>query len=130
MHDGGYPMTARLALLSLALLLVTPASAKDKKKPTLPEDILRAQTVRVVVDPEAGEPLDQPNANATARDNVEKALMEWRRFRLVLDGEESDLIMVVRTGNGRAMQPTIRGGPIDQRPGIGQSTDSSIRIGA
>jgi hypothetical protein len=122
-------MTARLALFVLALLLVIPASAKDKKKPTLPEDILRAQTVRVVIDPEAGEPLDQPNANATARDNVEKALMEWRRFRLVLDGEESDLVIAVRTGNGNWSRPTIRGGPIDQRPGVGQSTDSSIRIG-
>ncbi len=76
-----------------------------------------------------GEPLDHPNANATARDNVEKALMDWGRFKLALDGRESDLIMVVRTGNGKAVQPTIRGGPIDQRPGIGQSTDSSIRIG-
>ena len=123
------PMTARLALLALALLLVTPASAKDKKKPTLPEDILRAQTVRVVIDPEAGEPLDQPNANATARENVEKALMEWRRFRLVLDGEESDLVIAIRTGNGNSFRPTVKGGPIDQRPGVGQSTDSSIRIG-
>ena len=122
-------MTARLALLALALLLVAPASAKDKKKPTLPEDILRAQTVRVVIDPEAGEPLDQPNANATARENVEKALMEWRRFRLVLDGEESDLVIAIRTGNGNSFRPTVKGGPIDQRPGVGQSTDSSIRIG-
>src|ERR1700751_1069366 len=103
------PMTARLALLALALLLVIPASAKDKKKPTLPEDILRAQTVRVVIDPEAGEPLDQPNANATARDNVEKALMEWHRFRLVLDGEESDLVIAVRTGNGNTFRPTMKG---------------------
>lgn len=123
-------MTARLALLALALLIVAPASAKDKKKPTLPEDVLRAQTVRVVIEPEAGEPIGQPNANATARDNVEKALMEWKRFRLVLDGEESDLVIAVRTGNGNSFRPTIKGGPLDQRPGIGQSTDSSIRIGA
>jgi hypothetical protein len=124
-------MKARLSfLLSLLVLLSTQTLAKDKNKPTLPEYVLRAQTVLVVIDPDAGEPLDQPNANATARENVEKALMEWGRFKLALDGQESDLIMVVRTGNGRAMQPTIRGGPIDQRPGIGQSTDSSIRIGA
>jgi hypothetical protein len=123
------PMTARLALLALALILVTSASAKDKKKPTLPEDILRAQTVRVVIDPEAGEPLDQPNANANARENVEKALMEWRRFRLVLDGEESDLVIAIRTGSGNSFRPTVKGGSIDQRPGVGQSTDSSIRIG-
>ena len=27
------------------------------------------------------------------------------------------------------MQPTIKGGPIDNRAGVGQSTDSTIRIG-
>jgi hypothetical protein len=123
-------MKARLSfLLSLLVLLSTQTLAKDKNKSILPEYVLRAQTVLVVIDPDAGEPLDQPNANATARGDVEKALMEWGRFKLALDGEESDLIVVVRTGNGRAVQPTIRGGPIDQRPGIGQSTDSSIRIG-
>jgi hypothetical protein len=120
----------RLALVALAALLVTPAIAKDKKKFVLPEDILRAQTVRVVIDPQAGEPLDQTNANALARDNVEKALMEWGRYRLVMDGEQSDLVIAIRTGSGKMFRPTMKGGPIDQRPGVGQSTDSSIRIGA
>ncbi len=122
-------MTARLALLALATLLVISAMAKDKKKSVLPEDVLKAQTVRVVIDPEAGEPLDQPNANATARNNVEKALLEWGRYRLVMDGEVADLIMVVRTGDGKMSRPTMKGGPIDQRGGVAQSTDSSIRIG-
>lgn len=120
---------ARLsALLALTVLLIAPLQAKDKK-PVLPEYVLRARTVLVVIDPDAGEPLDHPNANATARDNVEKALMDWGRFSLVMDGQESDLVIMVRTGNGRALQPTIKGGPIDQRGGIAQSTDSSIRIG-
>ena len=122
-------MPTRVALLVLAASLVIPATAKDKKKPVLPEDVLRAQTVRVVIDPQAGEPVDQPNANAIARDNVEKGLMEWGRFRLVMDGQASDLMIVVRTGNGKSFRPTIKGGPIDQRPGVAQSTDSSIRIG-
>ncbi len=123
-------MLTRLAsLLVLSSLLVPAATAKDKK-PIIPEDILRAQTVRVMVDPDAGEPLDQPYSNATARDNVEKALSEWGRFRLVMDGAESDLIILVRTGSGRMSRPTMKGGPIDQRPGTGQSTDSTIRIGA
>ena len=123
-------MTARVSLLALAALLAVPATAKDKKKSTLPEYVLRAQTVRVVIDPQAGEPLDQPRANANARENVEKALMDWGRFRLLMDGEESDLVIAVRTGNGQSSRPTIRGGPIDQRPGVAQSTDSGIRIGA
>jgi hypothetical protein len=56
--------------------------------------------------------------------------MEWGRFRLVMDGAESDLVIAVRTGSGKMLQPTIKGGPIASRPGVGQSTDSSIRIGA
>lgn len=124
-------MTARLfSLLLLATLLAVPANAKDKKKSSLPEYVLRASTVLVVVSPGAGEPVDNPMANATARENVEKALMEWGRLRPVLDGEESDLVIAVRTGSGKMMQPTIKGGPIDNRPGVAQGTDSSIRIGA
>src|SRR5579859_6156058 len=122
-------MVTRLsALVVLGALVVPFAIAKDKK-PVLPEYVLRAQTVLVVVDPDAGEPLDRPNANAMARENVEKAFMEWGRFRLVMDGAESDLIISVRTGNDRMVRPTIKGGPIDQRGGVGESTDSSIRIG-
>ncbi len=122
-------MIPRLSsLLIVSALLVSVGDAKDKK-PSIPADVLRAQTVRVVVDPDAGEPLDQPNANAMARENVEKALMEWGRFRLVMDGQDSDLIISVRTGSGGMVRPTMKGGPIDQRPGVGQSTDSSIRLG-
>ncbi len=123
-------MATRLfSAVALAVLLVASATSKDKKKSSLPEDVLRARTVRVVIEPDAGEPLDQPNANATARDNVERALTEWGRFNLVMDGQEADLIIAVRTGS-RAMRPTMKGGPIDQRPGLGQTTDSSVRIGA
>jgi hypothetical protein len=124
-------MTARLfSLILLAPLLAVPANAKDKKKSSLPEYVLRASTVLVVVSPEAGEPVDNPMANATARENVEKALMQWGRLRPVMDGQESDLVIAVRTGSGKMMQPTIKGGPIDNRPGVAQGTDSSIRIGA
>jgi len=124
-------MTARLfSLILLATLLAAPANAKDKKKSSLPEYVLRASSVLVVVSPGAGEPVDNPMANATARENVEKALMQWGRLRLVMDGQESDLVIAVRTGSGKMMQPTIKGGPIDNRPGVAQGTDSSIRIGA
>jgi hypothetical protein len=123
-------MPSRLAALSiLAVLLTTAGAAKDKTKRVLPEDVLRAHRVFVIIDPEAGEPLDQPYANANAREAVEKALIEWGRFDLVSEGQEVDLIIAVRTGNGRSMQPTVRGGPIDQRPGTAQSTDSTTRIG-
>jgi len=123
-------MFTRLAsLLIVSGLLVSAAPAKDKK-PVVPEDIVRAQTVRVLIDPDAGEPLDQPNTNAMARDNVEKALMEWGRFRLMMDGAESDLVIVIRKGTGGMPRPTIKGGPLDQRAGTGESTDGNVRIGA
>ena len=102
-------MTARFcSLFLLATLLAVPAIAKDKKKSTLPDFVLRATTVLVVVSPDAGEPVDQPMANSTARDNVEKALMEWGRLHPVLDGQEPDLVIAVRTGSGKMVQPTIR----------------------
>ena len=124
-------MTARLSsLFLLAALLAVPASAKDKKKSSLPEYVLRATTVQVVVTPEAGEPLNEPRANATARDNVERALIQWGRLRPVMDGQESDLVIAVRTGSGRMVQPTVRGGPVDRRPGTAQTGDGNIRIGA
>lgn len=121
--------TRLFPLLTLAVVLVASAAAKDKKTSTLPEDVLRARTVMVVIEPDAGEPIDQPRANAIARENVEKALLEWGRYQLVMEGEESDLIITVRTAS-RTMRPTMKGGPIDRRPGVGQSTDSSVRIGA
>jgi hypothetical protein len=124
-------MIARLfSLVLLVSLLASPLAAKDKKASSLPEYVLRARTVLVVIDPDAGEPLDQPRANETARDTVERALTQWGRFNLVMDGAESDLVIVVRTGDGRAGRPTVKGGPIDNRSGVMQPGDGSIRIGA
>jgi len=123
-------MLARLcSLVILAALLAVPLSAKDKKKPTLPDYVLKASTVQVVISPGSGEPLDEPSANATARENVEKALMEWGRLRPVLEGMQADLVITVRRGT-KMGEPTIQGGPVDSRPGVGQSTDSTVRIGA
>src|SRR5215471_3909685 len=123
-------MAARLSvLLLLTALIVSPLQAKDKNKSTIPDYVLRASTVLVVVDPEAGEPVDQPYSNATARDNVEKALTDWGRLRPMMDGAQTDLVIVVRTGSGKAVRPTIKGGPIDQRGGVAQGGDASIRIG-
>ena len=126
-------MSRRLFLLvPLALLLPLTASAKDKKdknKPQISPLVLRAETVRVVIDPDVGEPLDQPQSNAMARDNVEKALTEWGRYRVVMDGEASDLVIAIHTGDDRMARPTVRGGPMDQRAGVGQETPGTIRMG-
>lgn len=114
-------------LLALGCCLV--AAAKDKKKTILPNDVLEARTVLVVIDPQAGVPLDTPNANVKARDSVEKALMNWGRFMLVSDVSTTDLVISIRKGNGKIAQPTIGGVPTNDRPGIYQPTDSGGRVG-
>jgi hypothetical protein len=123
-------MPARLSWFLLLSLLVAPSvNAKDKKKASLPQLVLRARTVLVVVSPDAGEPLEHPTANSTARENVEKALMSWGRLQPVMDGQEADLVIAVRAASSRIASPTMKGGPIDSRPTVTQPTDTGIRIG-
>ena len=117
----------RSALFLLLLLPALPAQAKDKKK-VLPEYVLRAHTVLVVVDPDAGISPLNPNENRIAQDDVEKALMSWGRFTPVMDAQTADLVITVRRGHGRAVSPTIGGVPND-RPVIMQPSDGGIRIG-
>src|ERR1700690_715276 len=72
------PMSARIGMFFLIVLVVAPlAHAKNKKKQVLPDYVLKAQTVLVVIHPDAGEHLTNPTANRTAQDNVEKALRDW-----------------------------------------------------
>lgn len=115
---------ALTALLACCLV----ASAKSKKKVLLPDEVLRAETVLVVVDPAAGTDIGAPLANRTAQEDVEKALMKWGRFRLAVDASTADLMIVVRKGNGKIAQPTIGGMPND-RPVIFEPTASGARIG-
>src|ERR1700683_4021449 len=94
-------VTAALALLVLSLS----AHAKDKKKVLLPADVLKDRTVLVIVDPSAGVDAENPNANRLARVNVEQALDKWGRFTPVQEGFTADLIIMVRKGNGKIVQP-------------------------
>jgi hypothetical protein len=118
---------ASVVLLLLSLLSAPQAQAKNKKKQLLPEDVLRAERVLVVIHPEAGEPLTNPRANRTAQEEVEKAIMKWGRFKLVMDAQTADLVIAVRKGHANG--PTIRNSPSDDRPVIGQQTDGEIRVG-
>jgi len=119
-------MSVRVPIAFLVLLLLVPqASAKNKKKQVLPEYVLRAQTVAVVIRPEAGEPLTSPNANRTAQTNVENAITKWGRFKVIMNAQAADLIIAVRTGH--ASGPTIRNSPADRRPNdeIGNIPDAN-----
>lgn len=119
----------RIVAVSLLLICAIVATAKDKKKKmVLPEDVLEARTVLVVVDPGAGIAIDAPNANRQALDDVENALRNWGRFRLIRSEYNADLVISVRRGNGKIAQPTIGGVPVDNRPVVVEpTTDAGIQ---
>ena len=79
----------------------------------------------MVVDPTAGVDARDPNANRAARADVEKALDQWGRFTLVQEGLTADLVITVRKGNGKFVQPTIGGTPINGTPPVSGGTTSS-----
>jgi hypothetical protein len=121
---------AAAILAGIAVMMMAgPASGKKKEKVVLPDYVLKAETVLVVILPDAGEPLDDPLASRKLQEEVEKALMKWGRFRLVLDAETADLVIGVRKGTGKVANPTINGGPVDTRPGTVETTDNQIRVG-
>ena len=116
--------------ISVLLLFCLVGAAKDKKKGLLPADVLEARTVLVMIDPEAGIEMEHPNANRMAREDVEKALMRWGRYSLVMEPSNADLIITVRKGSGKIAQPTIGGVPQNNDIGVIQPGDSGGRIGA
>ena len=119
--------------ITMALALALAAgmgSAKKKEKVLLPDFVLKAQTVVVLILPDAGEPMNDPFANRKAQEEVEKALMKWGRYRLTQDASTADLVIAVKKGSGKIANPTINGGPVDTRPGTIETTDNQIRIGA
>jgi len=122
-------MVFRMRALFCLLLLFTSLAVADKKKIILPAYVLNARTVVVLIDPNAGISTASPLANKTAQEDVEKALMKWGRLNPVLDAQTADLVIVVRKGSGKIVQPTIGGTPTNDRPVIVQQTDNTIRIG-
>src|SRR6202165_4249425 len=114
-------------LIFLLLLLGSPIEAKNKKKQLLPDDVLQARRVLVVIHPDAGEALTNPMANRTAQDEVERAIMKWGRFDLALDAQTADLVIAVRKGNKSG--PVISHSPADDQPVIFQPGIGDARVG-
>ncbi len=100
-------MPKRVSALFVLSLLVTFGFAKDKTKNVLPDYVLQAKTVAVIIDPNAGISIDDPRANQMAQKDVEAAFLKWGRFEPVSDPKTADLVVVVRKGNGRLMDETI-----------------------
>jgi hypothetical protein len=100
-------MVSRKLTLIVLILSSLVAAGKDKKKATLPEDILKAHTVWVIVDPTAGVDIDDPNANRIARADVEKALVQWGRLEPVTNADMADLIITVRKGHDKIADGTM-----------------------
>jgi hypothetical protein len=130
-EKGVIAAAATSVAMALALALATGmGSAKKKEKVLLPDFVLKAETVVVLILPDAGEPMNDPFANRKAQEEVEKALMKWGRYRLTQDASTADLVIAVKKGSGQIANPTINGGPVDTRPGTIETTDNQIRIGA
>ena len=120
-------MSVRVSIAFLLLVLSIPHADAKKKKQLLPDYVLKAQRVCVVVHPDAGEPLTNPTANRTAQDDVEKAMTKWGRFNLVMEAQTADLVIAVRKGH--AGGPTIINSPADNRPVVYQRSGGDIRVG-
>ena len=120
-------MRSRRWIVFLSLFLIATLAVAKKKKQTLPDYVLNAHTVAVMIDPDAGEPLVHPTTNRDAQENVEKAITDWGRYEVALEFETADLVIVVRKGN--AAGPSVHNSPMDTRPIIVQPSDGNIRIG-
>jgi hypothetical protein len=124
-------MSLRFRVGLIAVLAITSlAWAKDKKRNLLPFDVLQARTVLVIVEPGAGVPVADPASNKTALDDVERAIMKWGWLTPVIDAQTADLIITIRKGHGKIVEPTLGGPGVNDRPVIVQSTDNSVRIAA
>ena len=116
-----------IAFLFFLLLSVPGMDAKNKKKQLLPDYVLQAQRVLVVIHPDASEALTNPMANRTAQNEVERAITKWGRFNLVMDAYTADLVIAVRKGNKSG--PVISHSPADDRPIVFQPGIGDARVG-
>jgi hypothetical protein len=121
-------MRKRVSTLIAVCLLATFGFAKDKKKTILPTYVLRAQTVAIIIDPNAGFTVDDPQANRVAQRDVEAALLNWGRYNPILQTTDADLIVVVRKGNGRMVNDTIHDPRQNNRPGSVIPADNGASI--
>jgi hypothetical protein len=112
------------AAIAVALLIAPSLSAKEKLQ--LPQLVLNAETVYVVIHPGSEVPLANPGENRQAEIDVENALRKWGRFHLVIDPQIADLVISVR--KGRAVSSVIGGVP-NTGPVMVPGNDGNIGLG-
>jgi hypothetical protein len=107
-------MSMRLSLVFvLALQLVSPAAAKKK---VLPDEVLKAQTVIILILPDGGLLTNETDVHAI-QDDMEKAFEKWGRFRSVY-GMTADLVIVGRRGHAEAPKLSLPP-PVTLHPNTG-----------
>lgn len=129
MAKGAQMIKLAFAVVVAGLLMAAIGFAKDKAKSTLPAYVLTARTVAVVIDPDAGVSIDDPQANRVAQKDVETALLNWGRFEPQISPQGADLIIVVRRGHGQFVDRTISDPRQGNRPGVINPTDDGVAIG-
>jgi hypothetical protein len=115
--------------VAMALGFIAPAFAKDDA-PVVPQYILRARTVAVIIDPGAGVSVRDPNANQTARKDVETALLKWGRFQPIMSADQADLVILIRKGSKGPADVTIADPRQNRRGGMIDPTSDGISVGA
>lgn len=124
----------QLRAITSTLLLLLPANTAlakgdDKNKALLPSYILQARTACVLIDPGAGYSLKDPQANETARRDVETALLNWHRFQLVMDCHNADLIIEIRKGTGKLTATDIADPRQNRRAAYIDPTTAGVSAG-
>jgi hypothetical protein len=92
-----------LSLFLFSLMLLAPAFAKNKK--LLPDEVLHAKTIMIMILPAPGTPVDEKDIQAT-QDGVRNAFAKWGRFASA-DGGTPDLLIVCRKGHAEAPTPNL-----------------------
>lgn len=126
MSVRGVTLFARGLVLAILALQNIPGLAKTKQEKTLPEYVLAAKSVAVMIDPTAGMDADDPRANDVARKDVEAALVKWGRFEPVVHPEYADIVIVIRKGRSQTQDA---GMPDPRQPGTTNPNDNGIRMG-
>jgi hypothetical protein len=120
---------AGITVALIAVLMSSAAFAKKNEKAPVPDIVVKAESVTVLILPDARESGASPYANRTAQEDVEKALTKWGRFHLTQEASSADLVIGVRKGTGKIANMTVGGPPSVTRPGTIETTDDTIRIG-